>query len=272
MATDFEDADLGLDKTHPSFAGHQFDPFSIESTQKKIYPFGSFEARRFFLQHIDFVPEDREDVLVISLGQLCPCSLLRQLLQVFDSLHSLEVDMQRGCELTHLLLCELLFLEQSIELSGKRGDHCPHTGIHVSGDGPCGGSEVEVEIVEDGQDLLAEQLLELNALALAVIDDGVEPLIKSSIELVFLCDLLSIDHGAPQALHLSLQLLNALPQPSYLEIRVYLLVLHADDRLFLLVEGRIIAVPGLRALRAAAQKQFTLHKAGDLLLKDLESS
>ena len=153
--------------------------------------------------------------------------------------------MEGRCQLTDFLLRKLLFFQQPIELSGQRGDDCPHSGIHVSGDGPCGGVEIEAKIVEDGNDLFAEQLLELNTLALAVIDDGVEPLIKSSKKLILLRDLLSIDHSASQPLHLSLQFLNPLPQSAYLEIRVYLLIFHADDGLFLLVQGRIVAVPGL---------------------------
>lgn len=102
--------------------------------------------------------------------------------------------------------------------------------------------------------MFAEQLLQLCAFALAVIDDGVEPLIKASKELIIFCDLLSIDHCVSQSLHLSLQLLNPFSQSAYLEIRVYLLIFHADDGLFLLVEGGIVAVPGLRALSSAAQQ------------------
>ena len=115
-------------------------------------------------------------------------------------------------------------------------------------------------------------MLELCALALAVIDEGVESLIKTSKELIILRDLLSIDHSISQSLHLSLQLLHPFPQSAYLEIRVYLLIFHPDDGLFLLVEGRIVAVPGLRPLSAAAQQQLALHEAGDLLLEDLEPS
>jgi hypothetical protein len=193
------------------------------------------------------------------------------LLEIVDSLQSLEVGEESRDGLIELVLVELLLLEKPVELSGNTCNNRSSRLLNILVDCSGKGCQVEGEFSGDWNNLFLQNSVKIGSFVLAASDELIDSLIEARIEFVLLRRLLRTNECTSEESDFLFEFINAKTQSLDFEVGVHLFVFGSNDGLFLLVESHVVAVPDFSSFSHAVDEKIPLEQSLYLFFKEFQS-